>query len=719
MGNLGWSDFCKRNRRFRRTIIVFATVASTLGLTLSVAHAEKMYWSDPGTKKIHRADLDGSNVEDVILRTLGSPVQIALDLAGGKMYWTDVWEDERKIQRANLDGSQVEDLVTGGMESPEGLALDGSNVEDLVTTEWFYPEGIALDLGAGKMYWTEHVPSGSIHRANLDGSNRQVLIPDGQTFRPQGIALDLTNNKMYWTDAYGYGRIQRANLDGSEVEELITDDLYRPLAFALDLEGGKMYWTEAGDGYWDTLVAKIRRANLDGSQVEDIIILADGDICFSTMALDLSAGRIYWWDTCHPGGFNRANLDGTNVEVLIPTGEANGIALDLTEEKMYWTGGGMIHRSNLDGSATERLAGNGFVAPYRIAFDPMAGKIYMGGGTSYLGGNAIRRMNLDGSEHEVVVDETGPFSRGIALDVFAGKIYWTVPGNHGRPPFRLSKIWWADFDGANVEDIVTLGYGSLKGVAVDPIGGHMYWTSPQTHWPEAEAEGSIRRARLDGSNVEQLVTGLVWTRAIALDLVAGKIYWTERSSAGPSIRRADFDGSNVEVLVTTGLDFPNEIALDVAEGKMYWIDSGTIKIQRANLDGSQVEDLVTVGLESPEGIALDVKCGNGIVDSGEACDIAIPSGEPGFCLSLCHDYDTCTRDLPGCTVPCRFLPITAVIDGDGCCPPEAGSDDDSDCAFPNIPAVSEWGLLVTALLLLTGAKILFGHRPSHASRKAR
>ena len=32
-----------------------------------------------------------------------------------------------KIQRANLDGSQVEDLITTGLNNPSGIALDGAN----------------------------------------------------------------------------------------------------------------------------------------------------------------------------------------------------------------------------------------------------------------------------------------------------------------------------------------------------------------------------------------------------------------------------------------------------------------------------------------------------------------------------------------------------------------------------------------------------------------
>ena len=82
-----------------------------------------MYWTDGGTDKIQRANLDGSNIEDLVTQTQGLRVQsgIALDVAGGKMYWTDYGTD--KIQRANLDGSNIEDLVTQGLRDPNGIAL--------------------------------------------------------------------------------------------------------------------------------------------------------------------------------------------------------------------------------------------------------------------------------------------------------------------------------------------------------------------------------------------------------------------------------------------------------------------------------------------------------------------------------------------------------------------------------------------------------------------
>ena len=70
----------------------------------------KMYWTDYDAGKIQRANLNGSNVEDLVTG-LGVPGGITVDTTSSKMYWTD--SHTGKIQRANLNGSNVEDLVTG------------------------------------------------------------------------------------------------------------------------------------------------------------------------------------------------------------------------------------------------------------------------------------------------------------------------------------------------------------------------------------------------------------------------------------------------------------------------------------------------------------------------------------------------------------------------------------------------------------------------------
>ena len=72
------------------------------------------------------------------------------------MYWTDITSD--KIQRANLDGTDVEDLIT--------FVLPDSQTE---------PFGISLDAINGKMYWADGA-LGTISCANLDGTNQEILV---------------------------------------------------------------------------------------------------------------------------------------------------------------------------------------------------------------------------------------------------------------------------------------------------------------------------------------------------------------------------------------------------------------------------------------------------------------------------------------------------------------------------------------------------------------
>src|SRR4029077_5300734 len=100
---------------------------------------------------------------------------------------------------------------------------DGSS-RKIIATDCPHPDGVAVDVAAGHVYWTNMgVPSlndGSIERADLDGKNRRVIIPEGGTYTPKQIQLDKKNGKLCWCDREGM-RVMRANLDGSQVETLV------------------------------------------------------------------------------------------------------------------------------------------------------------------------------------------------------------------------------------------------------------------------------------------------------------------------------------------------------------------------------------------------------------------------------------------------------------------------------------------------------------------
>ena len=179
------------------------------------------------------------------------PDCIAIDANANKIYWGNGHLDI--FQRANLDGSDIEDLIIEEWIEPHKIK----------SKQWLYPINIELDIDAGKMYWTD-VYARKIQRANLDGSEPEDLITDMRT--AYALALDLRGHQMYWSNTFT-GKIQRASLNGNKVQTLVTG-LSFPSNIALDLRSRKMYWIDID---WDTGIGKIQRANLDGTNVRDVI----------------------------------------------------------------------------------------------------------------------------------------------------------------------------------------------------------------------------------------------------------------------------------------------------------------------------------------------------------------------------------------------------------------------------------------------------------------
>jgi hypothetical protein len=228
-----------------------------------------VYWTNmsfggPGGS-VQRARLDGSAVVsgEAFLVPPGSfqvGKEIELDKVGGKLYWAD--RDGRRIMRANTDGSDVQPVLSG-FTSPDGKITELQN-----------PVGIALDPVQRQVYMTDRfmgtvmrfgmdLPAGESHR---DRSDVEILVqPRSAEDRPIDIDLDLENGQMYWTDR-GVHQVLRAQLDGSNLEVLIDPGevvIKDPIGISLDLASRKIYWS-------DMSTHNIHRANLDGSRIEHI-----------------------------------------------------------------------------------------------------------------------------------------------------------------------------------------------------------------------------------------------------------------------------------------------------------------------------------------------------------------------------------------------------------------------------------------------------------------
>ena len=76
-------------------------------------------------------------------------------------------------------------------------------------------------------------------------------------------------------------------------------------------------------------------------------------------------------------------------------------------------------------------------------------------------------------------------------------------------------------------------------------------------------------------------------RAIAVDPVAGYMYWSDWSHERPKIERSALDGSRRQTLFDTDLRWPNGIALDLTLRTLYWCDAGEDRIEVRVLSPAQ------------------------------------------------------------------------------------------------------------------------------------
>jgi hypothetical protein len=303
----------------------------------------------------------------------------------------------------------------------------------------------------------------TIIKADLDGSNAATILT-GVTI-VYGIELDTANRKIYWTDQSA-GTVERANFDGTSREVLISG-ISAPEGLALNVSANKMYFT-AG-----TATRAIFRADLDGSNIS-VVINSRGGV-FHDLDIDTTNGKLYWTEGSDKTIY-RVNLDGSNDELL------------------------------LDDSKV--LASDGAIEG--IALDVANGIIY------YNTGNSIRKANLDGT-NESEVFTLSSFGEGLAYDALNKRLYVTLFSDNS------SGLISTALDGSDVKLLATT-HSSVYGVAVNP---EFRIVTPGT--PLEDAPFPV----VTDTTVRIIMEEF---KAAALNLAAARLYGTTKPTAA-AVRR--------------------------------------------------------------------------------------------------------------------------------------------------------------------------------------
>jgi hypothetical protein len=249
------------------------------GIAVDVV-AGHIYWTNMGNPSandgsIERADLDGRNRRTIVAQgDTFTPKQLQLETKSAKLYWCD--REGMRLMRANLDGSDIETLVDTSQGDPRpgpdatkwcvGVAIDvdGGKV--------YWTQKGPDNAGKGRMFRAGiEIPTG---QTASDRADIEVLY-DGLP-EPIDLELDLNNRVMYWTDRGDPPRgntVNRAPMDadaiGRPAPEIVFTHLMEGIGIALDLKGDRMFITDFG--------GDVLSAELDGSD-KKVVLVAQGNL---------------------------------------------------------------------------------------------------------------------------------------------------------------------------------------------------------------------------------------------------------------------------------------------------------------------------------------------------------------------------------------------------------------------------------------------------------
>jgi hypothetical protein len=194
----------------------------------------------------------------------------------------------------------------------------------------------------------------------------------------------------------------------------------------------------------------------------------------------------------------------------------------------------------------------------------------------------------------------------------ADSIYWTTySAVSDADEIRRASLAGAAAGGT--AETVYAGVGLVRGLAIDPAAGRIYWAS-YTEIKSAPIGGAAA-----GGSPETLYNGPTqgvdnaW--GVAINPAAGRVYWTNGNDH--SIRSAPVAGADAGGIADPlydsrhGVSYPSGLAIDPAAGRIYWGDSSFAKIYGAPLAGAAAGGTVgtlydsTHGVRGPTAVAVN------------------------------------------------------------------------------------------------------------------
>ncbi|XP_078065047.1 low-density lipoprotein receptor-related protein 1-like, partial [Mustelus asterias] len=130
-----------------------------------------------------------------------------------------------------------------------------------------------------------------------------------------------------------------------------------------------------------------------------------------------------------------------------------------------------------------------------------------------------------------------------------------------------------------------------RGIAVDWVAGNIYWTD--------SGRDVIEVSQIRGENRKTLISGMIdEPHAVVVDPLRGTMYWSDWGNH-PKIEKASMDGTLRRTLVENNLQWPTGLAVDYFNQRLYWADAKLSVIGSVRLDGNDP----VVAIDAKQGLS--------------------------------------------------------------------------------------------------------------------
>ncbi|PAV62586.1 hypothetical protein WR25_26419 isoform C [Diploscapter pachys] len=606
---------------------------------------DRIYWSDIREKKIFSATRNGTDVKIFIGEGLDITEGIALDWVGRNLYWVD---------------SSLNTIEVANLENPAARAL-------LVHENVSQPRGIAVDPRKGLMFWTDWGQNPKIERANMDGSDRTVIV-DTKIYWPNTIALDFTTDRVYFADSK-LDYIDFVSYDGTGRTQVLCSPKLVQHPHALAIFEDFVYYSDRRlqrlqiypkfpNGTTRTYPSHTFSKALGVVAIHPALQpKVDNDPCASKPCSDLCLLNAHGSFTCKcPMG---KRLDGTGKSCVV---DSKPFLLLIQKTNVFGvettTQNGVV--PNLAGMVPLAGLANAFDAGY----DAESGTLFILEHTNIA--RSLAQISTDAAVYKTTINagnRTLLYSSHVPDDPYCLAFDWNgrnvIVGNKVSQTIEVIRTVGDTYRAVILtNDQSPTAVVNPVAIAADSDRGLIFWLDRGG----GASDVKVARASMDGTQPLVVVSNdLTQLDHLALDIVNQRIYFTESKSG--RITSVTYDGQDRHYLLNDPGKQPNGLAF--YSDKLYYSDSAFDSIEYAQITGSgeapqfshfkkEVENLVNIKMLQPRASSLSHPCR---INNANCKHICIPQMFSQYKCICATGY----TPTPGNTNECKLFDESFVL----------------------------------------------------------